>query len=159
MSIDVDSVVHVAIRTQDLERSLGFYRDTLGFPEMMRNLYDDGSLLCVYVRASERQFIEIFPDGTGQLPDRMNVGLNHLCFAVPDIDETTRALETLGVALDRAFETPEGRVLFVLDPDGNTIEFKGPEATELETRAADNVRDGGSITVIQTEFSRPASAG
>ena len=48
--IAVQSIAHAALKTPDLERSLAFYRDTLGFEEMMRINNPDGSLMLVYLR-------------------------------------------------------------------------------------------------------------
>jgi lactoylglutathione lyase len=157
MPLAIDSVVHLAVRTGDLDRSLGFYRDTLGFPEMMRHFYTDGSVLCVFVRASERQYIEIFPDGEGEPSGPSAVGLDHVCFVVPDVEETEQALSSLGVALTKSFDTPHGRVLFIADPDGNTIEFEGRKSADAEITAADQVRDGGVPTEVHTAFVAPTA--
>jgi catechol 2,3-dioxygenase-like lactoylglutathione lyase family enzyme len=156
MSLSIDSVVHIAIRTSDLERSLGFYRDTLGFPETMRHYFTDGSVLCVYVRASEKTYLEIFPHGEGQAISPNGVGYDHICFAVPDADVAEQTLSSLGIPLSKSFDTPEGRVLFISDPDGNAIEFKGRTAADVEVAAADKVRDGGTATEVQTPFEAPA---
>jgi catechol 2,3-dioxygenase-like lactoylglutathione lyase family enzyme len=157
MSLAIDSVVHLAIRTSDLDRSLGFYRDTLGFPEMMRHFYTDGSVLCVFVRASERQYIEIFPNGEGEVAGPNGVGLDHVCFVVPDVEQTEQTLGALGVELTKIFDTPHGRTLFIADPDGNTIEFEGRRAAVAEIIAADQVHEGGSPTEVQTAFIAPAA--
>jgi lactoylglutathione lyase len=157
MPLAIESVVHVAIRTSNLDRSLDFYRDTLGFPEMMRHFYTDGSVLCVFVRASERQYIEIFPNGEGEVRGSNGVGLDHVCFVVPDVEETEQTLGSLGVELTKIFDTPHGRTLFIADPDGNTIEFEGRKAADAEITAADQVREGGSPTEVHTPFIAPAT--
>jgi lactoylglutathione lyase len=159
MPLAIDSVVHLAIRTGDLDRSLEFYRDTLGFPEMMRHFYTDGSVLCVFVRASEKQYIEIFPNGEGEVSGPNRVGLDHVCFVVPDVEQTEQTLSTLGVALTKSFDTPGGRVLFIADPDGNTIEFESRKAANAEITAADQVRDGGIPTAVHTAFVAPTTEG
>jgi lactoylglutathione lyase len=155
MSLAIDSVVHLAIRTGDLDRSLAFYRDTLGFPEMMRHFYTDGSVLCVFVRASEKQYIEIFPNGEGEGARPTGVGFDHVCFVVPDVEEAEQTLSSLGIALTKSFDTPQGRTLFIADPDGNTIEFEGRQAANAEIAAADQVRDGGFATAVETAFTAP----
>jgi lactoylglutathione lyase len=157
MPLAIDSVVHLAIRTSDLDRSLRFYCDTLGFPEMMRHFYTDGSVLCVFVRASERQYIEIFPNGEGEVAGPNAVGLDHVCFVVPDVEETEQTLGSLGVELTKSFDTPHGRTLFITDPDGTTIEFEGRKAADAEITAADEVREGGRPTEVHTAFIAPAT--
>ena len=47
---------HVALKVGDIERSLAFYRDTLGFAEMMRLHRDNGELWLVYLRITDTQF-------------------------------------------------------------------------------------------------------
>jgi lactoylglutathione lyase len=61
--IAIQSIAHTAVKTPDLERSLAFYRDTLGFEEMMRINSPGGTLMLVYLRMTDTQYIEIFPGG------------------------------------------------------------------------------------------------
>jgi lactoylglutathione lyase len=148
MPITADAIAHVGIRAKDLDRSLGFYRDALGFPEMLR-FRDNGNVVCVYMRASERQFIEIFPAGVGdQAPDFLDVGINHFCLVVPDVDEAAGQLSAEGISPAFELQTPLGRVLFIQDPDGNVVELKGRENAAFEQRAADAAAAGEEPTVV-----------
>ncbi len=82
----VQSIAHVALKTPDLARSLAFYRDTLGFEEMMRINNPDGSLMLVYLRMDDTQYLEIFPGGRDAVaPDWGNTAINHFCLQVSDI--------------------------------------------------------------------------
>ena len=56
---------HVHLKVADIERALEFYRDRLGFAEMMRLNREDGSLWLVYLRITDTQFIELFSGGEG----------------------------------------------------------------------------------------------
>jgi lactoylglutathione lyase len=47
--LTVSSIAHVAIRVKDVEKSLDFYVNKLGFKEMMR-LDRDGKLWLLYLR-------------------------------------------------------------------------------------------------------------
>ncbi len=88
--LTVSSIAHVAIRVKDIDKSLDFYVGKLGFKEMMR-LERDGKLWLVYLRITDDQFLEIFPDGEGgPQVSHETVGYNHMCFAVPDIDQCVR---------------------------------------------------------------------
>ena len=62
--LTVSSIAHVAIRVKDVDASLDFYINKLGFKEMMR-LDRDGKLWLVYLRVTDDQFLEVFPDGEG----------------------------------------------------------------------------------------------
>ena len=42
MTLGISQIAHWALKVHDLERSLAFYRDTLGFQEMMRLARTDG---------------------------------------------------------------------------------------------------------------------
>ena len=87
------SIGHVAIKVKDIERSLDFYVGLLGFEEMLRLNYADGSLFLVYLRITDTQYLELFPDGVGdRVPGREAVAINHFCVTTDDIDQTVREL-------------------------------------------------------------------
>ncbi len=124
--IKIKSLAHAALKVKDLDRSLAFYRDTLGFKEMMRINNADGSLLLVYLRMTDDQFIEIFPGGEGDVAPGWNANaINHFCLEVADIHATATALRERNitflhepkVGLDGNWQC------WIGDPDGNRIEF------------------------------------
>ncbi len=127
---------HVAIRARDLDAVLAFYTDKLGFREMFRLNHDDGSLMLVYVRVTEDQFLEFFPNGSGETPPASNVGYNHLCLTVADIEATLRDLEARGVPLARGLQTGRdgNRQAWIADPEGNRIELMemAPDSKQAE---------------------------
>src|SRR5215211_3252053 len=94
-SVAMKSIVgigHVAIRVKDIDRTLDFYVGKLGFSEMMR-LDRDGRLWLLYLRITDTQYLEVFPEAQGdRAPPREANGLNHLCLEVDDID---RAVDEL----------------------------------------------------------------
>lgn len=121
----IKSIAHVAIRVKDIERSLDFYVNRFGFEEMFR-LHRDGVLWIVYLRVTDDQFLELFPDGTGdRAPDSEAVALNHVCLSVDDIDEVIAQLAAKGVSLSRPKKVGVDHNLqaWVEDPDGNRIEL------------------------------------
>jgi len=124
--LGISQIAHWALKVSDVERSLAFYRDTLGFPEMMRLHHDDGSLFLIYLRVTDQQFLEIFPEGAGAMaPDENANAINHICLQVANIAATAEALHKAGVSL---FREPKLGVdgnnqCWIKDPDGNRIEF------------------------------------
>ena len=98
----VTGIGHVAIRVRDVDRSLAFYAGQLGFPEMLRLHRDDGSLWLVYLRITDAQYLEVFPDAAGERapPEDAN-GLNHVCLTVDDLDAVLGRLAERGVPLLR----------------------------------------------------------
>jgi lactoylglutathione lyase len=88
---------HIAIRVKDVTRSLDFYIGKLGFEEMFR-LDRDGRLWLMYLRITDTQFLEIFPEGEGErAPAREVIGYNHLCLETSDLDATLADLAARAV--------------------------------------------------------------
>lgn len=128
--LGISQIAHWALKVHDLERSLAFYRDTLGFDEMLRLSKTDGPpeghFSLVYLRVTDLQYLELFPDGRGEdAADERTTGMTHICLQVDSIAKTANQLRSLGIALYR----PERLGLdgnnqcWILDPDGNRIEF------------------------------------
>ncbi len=121
----ITGIGHVAIRVKDVDRTLDFYVNKLGFREMFR-LDRDDRLWIVYLRITDGQFLEVFPDATGDsVPGPDAVGYNHLCLEVDDIDTVVRQLEEAGVALTREKKMGADNNLqaWIADPDGHRIEL------------------------------------
>jgi lactoylglutathione lyase len=120
------SLGHVAIRVKDIDRSLAFYTGRLGFREMFRLHRDNGDLWLIYLRISDTQYLELFPDAVGErAPGREANGLNHFCLCVENIDDTLRELASIDVAIIQPLKNgPDGnRQAWFEDPDGNRIEL------------------------------------
>jgi lactoylglutathione lyase len=122
----VKAIAHWALKVKDLDVSLKFYRDTLGFAEMMRLHKDNGDTWLVYLRITDTQFVELFPEGVGdRAPDMDAVAINHICLEVPSVDEAAASLRTLGIKLttDPKLGLDGNRQAWFEDPDGNRIEL------------------------------------
>ena len=121
----IKAIGHVAIRVKDVEPSLDFYVNRLGFPEMFR-LDRDGKLWIVYLKITDSQFLEIFPDSAGDTaPSRDVVGYNHMCIEVEDLEAVVAELEAAGVEIVQALKTGDdgNRQAWIRDPDGHYIEL------------------------------------
>jgi lactoylglutathione lyase len=121
----ITSIGHVAIRVKDIGRSLDFYVNKLGFTEMFR-LDRDDRLWIVYLRVTDEQYIELFPDAVGERsPPAEAIGLNHLCLIVDDIDPVLAELGRQGIPLYRPKKMQVDRnwQAWIEDPDGNRIEL------------------------------------
>jgi lactoylglutathione lyase len=126
MNFGISQIAHWALKVHDLERSLAFYRDTLGFEEMMRIDQEDGQLMLVYLRVTDTQFVELFPRGKGDVaPDEDTTSMHHVCLQVNNIDDTAGALTAAGVPLFRTAKLgfDGNNQCWIKDPDGNHIEF------------------------------------
>jgi lactoylglutathione lyase len=130
MDLGISQIAHWALKIHDLERSLAFYRDTLGFKEMMRIDHvegpEKGQLMLVYLRVTDTQFVELFPRGRGTVsPDEDTTSMHHVCLQVASVAVTAEALRAAGVALFREAKLglDGNNQCWIKDPDGNRIEF------------------------------------
>ena len=133
MTIRIRDIDHVVLRVSDLDRMLEFYCDVLGcIPEQHK---DDIGL--VQLRAG-RSLVDLVPvDGElgrkgGAAPGREGHNMDHVCFRLESFDETTLAahLSAHGVkpgpVVTRYGAEGQGPSMYVEDPEGNTVELKGP---------------------------------
>lgn len=117
---------HTAFVTSDMERSLHFYCDLLGFTKAFEIHDEVGNPWIVYLQVSDFQFVELFYGGkTSVIRESGQIGYDHMCFEVDDIMATAEHLRACEIALD--VEPKQGLDLnyqcWVRDPDGNRIEF------------------------------------
>ena len=133
----------IALKVADIGRSLEFYRDRLGFAEMMRLNNDNGSLWLVYLRITDTQFLELFPDGQGdRAPDRDATAVNHFCLECDDLDVTAARLRDAGVKLtvEPKMGLDGNRQCWIEDPDGNRIEFMQMSPSSMQAEAIGRLR-------------------
>lgn len=129
---------HVALKVADLERTLAFYRDKLGFAEMLRLHNDDGSVWLVYLRITDSQYLEIFPGAEQARAPGWNAnGINHMCLAVADLDATVAAIRAQDIPLTAEIKTglDHNRQAWLEDPDGNRIELMEMAPDSLQAQA------------------------
>lgn len=135
--LTVSEIAHVAIMVSDIERTLDFYVNKLGFDEVMR-LDRDGKLWLVYLRVTDTQFIEVFYGGVGErAPEFEAIGYNHLCLSVPDIEKSVNELAEAGIPLYREHKLGlDGNwQCWIEDPDGHRIEIMQMMPTGMQMRA------------------------
>jgi lactoylglutathione lyase len=135
--LTVSSIAHVAIRVKDVDRTLDFYVGKLGMREMMR-LDRDGRLWLLYLRITDTQFLEVFPEGVGErAAEREAVGFNHICLEIGDIDVALRELQAAGVALirDKQMGADRNWQAWIEDPDGHRIELMQMMPDSLQAKA------------------------
>ena len=139
------SLGHVAIRVSDVARSLEFYSGKLGCAEMLRLHRDDGRLWLLYLRITDDQYLEVFPDADGErAPPQDSNGLNHICLTVDDLDDVLSQLGERDVPLSRPLKVGAdgNRQAWIEDPDGNRIELMEMAADGLQARAIERLRQG-----------------
>jgi len=132
-AITIREIDHLVLRVVDLEAMIRFYTEGLGCTLERRR--DDLGL--VHLRAG-RSFIDLVPvDGPlgragGAAPGKEGRNLDHLCLRVEALDPAAirRQLAPFGVepgeVKPRFGADGEGPSVYLTDPEGNTVELKGP---------------------------------
>ena len=134
------SLSHLGICVTDLERSLRFYCDGLGFARAeshaIGNEFADAlevprdvELTSQFIRREDLS-IELLhyrsPEAHGRPSETRNhLGITHLSFVVDDLDRAVERLtECGGTLLETTVTKQEGiQLLFVRDPDGVRVEL------------------------------------
>lgn len=112
---------HVSFPVRDLERSLGFYRDVLGFAPIPR---PDLGVSGAWLQAGDAQvhLIQRFEGmSIGEPPPSINPAAQHVAFTIADYDGALTALRARG--LDVLETNAELGQMWVQDPDGHVIEL------------------------------------
>jgi lactoylglutathione lyase len=140
-----------------MARSLDFYVRRLGFAEMLRLNYSDGSLFLVYLRITDTQYLELFPNGVGdRAPGRTAVAVNHFCVTTDDIDRTLAELAAAGIPLTSELKlgADGNRQAWIDDPDGVRIEIMEMAPDSMQAEAIARVHAGNRP--IERTTDRPA---
>lgn len=131
--IQIREIDHLVLRVRNLERMLHFYCDALGC-KVERRLDDIG---LVQLRAGH-SIVDFVPvDGElgragGAAPGEEGHNLDHFCLRVEPFDEPAirRELEDRGIAVgplvQRYGAEGNGPSIYLTDPEGTTVELKGP---------------------------------
>ena len=129
---------HPAFNVTDMDKSMHFYSDVLGFKFLFQLKDDQGKPWINYLKVADMQFVELFYGGTktATTDSRTEIGFNHLCLEVEDIKAAIKELEDKGVVLDKPLK--QGSDLnwqtWIRDPDGNRIELMQfhPDAPQMK---------------------------
>ena len=127
---------HVMLRVMDLNRSLAFYRDTLGMQVLRQVDYEAGQFTNVFLSfdANTESSLELTYNWHQTEAYEKGRVFGHLALMVDDVHATVAALEQAGVRI----KTPPKQMVhgtrtiaFVLDPDDNLIELLEPLAEKM----------------------------
>jgi methylmalonyl-CoA epimerase len=128
LSQPVRRIDHVAVVVESLDRSLTFYRDTLGIaPSRMLDFPSEGVRIAFLplggAGGTEIELLEPTDPETGvaRFLQRHGQGLHHICLEVADIALALDELSAAGAAVIDAAprQTAEGRGIF-LHPKGTS---------------------------------------
>lgn len=125
--MEVKELGHLVLYVRDLQRSVAFYRDVLGWAPVDADAPIRGAAAFTSGRTHhELLLIEVGPDAAA-VPQGRRVGLYHFGLKVGDTDDELRealaAVEAAGVPIAGASDHTVTHSLYILDPDGNEIEL------------------------------------
>jgi lactoylglutathione lyase len=114
--------LHTMIRVSDLDKSLDFFINTLGFVEQRRHVSDKGRFTLVFVACPES------PECPVELtynwdPEVYTGGRNfgHLAIEVDNVYDYCDRLQKKGITINRP--PRDGRMAFIRTPDNISIEI------------------------------------
>ena len=110
----VERTDFVSVPVRDLEKSTGWYRDTLGLEQIGEGGWPEfqlGENVSLYL---------IDPTNIGQ--EFTAPHTSHIALRVSDVEQARKELEGRGIAFDgEIFDTGVCRMAFFRDPDGNSL--------------------------------------
>ncbi|MET7438773.1 MULTISPECIES: VOC family protein [unclassified Streptomyces] len=126
---------HIGLSVTDLDRSLGFYRDVLGFGLIGEGKEEDRRY--AFLGEGGSPVLTLWQQAEGSY-DRGRAGLHHLAFEVDSVErvrEYETALRAYGVefAYEGVVAHGEGRAsggIFFHDPDGIRLEIYAPQGAD-----------------------------
>lgn len=125
MTMKAHYLGHVVFYVKDLERSLKFYQDLLGFQEVGR-MFNGAAAALTSGRTHHELLLIQVGDAPGP-PQGRRRGLYHIGIKIGDnLDELRAAkkeLERTGVIIDGMSDHTVSQSLYLRDPDGNEVEL------------------------------------
>jgi catechol 2,3-dioxygenase-like lactoylglutathione lyase family enzyme len=118
-------VDHVVFKVADTRRSVAWYGDELGLEVLRFDEWDRGEVPFPSVRINANTIIDLVE------AERSGENVDHVCLVVADdVDDIAESgrFEVMSGPEVRWGARGNGRSVYVLDPDGNTIELRNYSA-------------------------------
>jgi catechol 2,3-dioxygenase-like lactoylglutathione lyase family enzyme len=133
-------VSHMGMYVEDVEASLEFYEEVLGFRRLYHHDFGGHELGAVALGNSMIEFIQAGrEDATAGGHPQGEVHRTHLSMTVESLDASLAEIERRGIPVFRGpIEAGPSRIAFVVGPDQRLVElveFSGGEGTALELLA------------------------
>lgn len=115
---------HIHLKVADLERSIHFYRDILGF-ELQQRMGDSAAFLSAG-GYHHHLGLNTWESAGGSPPPRGTTGLYHHAILYPDrrsLADAVRRLVDAGYPLTGASDHGVSEAIYLDDPDGNGVEL------------------------------------
>ena len=125
--MNIRGIHHIAILTDDYEKSKRFYTEILGFTVIRETYREARQSYKLDLAIAGKYQIELFsfPDyrERGSYPEAK--GLRHLAFAVDNVEAAAAELQAKGVPIEpvRIDELTQKKFVFFTDPNGQPLEL------------------------------------
>ena len=130
--MEIKELGHVVLYVRNVEQSGYFYRDVLGWRQVLPVPSERvGARFAAFSSSSDRThhellLIEVGPNAAVQ-PSGPRLGLYHVGLKIGDTDddlrEAIRRLEAHGVPVNGSSDHTTAHSLYISDPDGNEVEL------------------------------------
>jgi catechol 2,3-dioxygenase len=143
---------HVHLKVADIDRSLAFWRDVLGFEEQAR--MGDQAAFISAGGYHHHIGLNTWESNGGSPPPPGTTGLYHVAVRYPDrktLAKAVRQVLNAGVPLEGASDHGVSEAIYLRDPDGNGVELYRDRPHEEWPRPA----DGEGVAM----FTRPLDLG
>lgn len=116
----ITGLSHVALYVHDMDKTLAFYKQFLGFDQPYSLTNEDGTLHLTWIKINDHQSIELFPDTETNIDH-----LYHVALETDDAAGLWKYLAAHGVKVPA--KVGKGKIgnlnYFIHDPDGHIIEI------------------------------------
>ncbi|MBC7628943.1 VOC family protein [Ferruginibacter sp.] len=123
----IKAIHHIAILTDEYERSKAFYTEVLGFKILAETYRESRKSYKLDLAINGQYQIELFsfPEFKERASFPEQKGLRHLAFAVDNIEESVGELLAKGVDVQgiRTDELTNKKFCFFYDPNGQPLEL------------------------------------
>jgi catechol 2,3-dioxygenase len=129
---------HVHLKVANLERSLAFYRDVLGFSVTQR--YGSEAAFLSAGGYHHHIGLNTWESAGGQPPPPGTTGLYHVAILYPtrvDLADAVRRIVKVGLSLEGAADHGVSEAVYLRDPDGNGVELYRDRPADQWPRTAD----------------------